>query len=211
MTSTRLIRWSGLSAVLAGVLILVADFLDLYLVSLVRPEAVPTTAAYRIESVSALLGLVLWLVGLIGVYARQLENAGPLGLAGFLVSLCGIVLPAGMYWSNLFIVHSLAQVAPGSLYSLPDRDQGIILSFVVAALGGVLFGAAILKARLFPRGAAILLIIGALLSCVSILRIPLPLPDAVFSVAIIWLGLVLWAGREQEEAQHPEKAHQPSN
>lgn len=204
MTSTGLIRWSGLSAVLAGVLILIADFLDLYLVSLVRPEAVPTTAAYRIESVLFLLGLVLWLVGLIGLYARQLESVGPLGLAGFLVSLCGIVLLAGVYWTNLFIVHSMAQVAPGLLYNLPDRDQGVILSFGMEALGGVLFGAAILKARLFPRGAAVLLIIGALLSCASIF-IPLPLADAVFSVAIICLGLTLWAGREQEEAQHPEE------
>lgn len=185
-------------------MILIADFLDLYLVSLVRPEAVPTTAAFRIESVLFLLGLVLWLVGLIGLYARQLESAGPLGLAGFLVSLCGIVLLAGVYWTNLFIVNSMAQVAPGLLYSLPDRDQGVILSFAMEALGGVLFGAAILKAQIFPRGAAILLIIGALLSCVSIF-VPLPLADAGFSVAIIWLGLALWAEREQEEAQHPEE------
>jgi hypothetical protein len=104
----------------------------------------------------------------------------------------------------------MAQVAPGLLYSLPGRDQGLILSFVIEALGEVLFGAATFKARVFPRGAAILLIIGALLSCASIF-IPLPLADAVFSMAIIWLGLVLWAGREQEEAQHPQKANQSSN
>jgi hypothetical protein len=53
----------------------------------------------------------------------------------------------------------------------------------------VLLGAATLRARTYPRWAAVLLMIGGVVAFV-----PVPLAGTVFSVAIAWLGLVLFTG-----------------
>ena len=55
----------------------------------------PSTGTYAIVTVLTLLGTVLLLVGLVGLYVGQLESAGLLGLVGFLVTFLGNVLVAG--------------------------------------------------------------------------------------------------------------------
>ena len=72
-----------------------------------------------------------------------------------------------------------------------------IVSYSVYVLGWLLFGMAVLRARLYPRVAAMLLMIGALL-----ILIPVPGPPIVFAVAVAWLGFVLFTGRS-EAAQQP--------
>ena len=53
-----------------------------------------------------------------------------------------------------------------------------------------MFGVATLQAQIYPRTAAILLMIGAVISFV-----PLPGTGFVLIVAIAWLGFALFAGR----------------
>jgi hypothetical protein len=135
-----------------------------------------------------LLGAVLLLLGLVGLYASQSEAAGVLGLVGFLVAFLGTALLAGVLWFELFITPSLATRAPG----LAEAELGLagfILVFLLGVVGWVLFGAATLRARTYPRWAAVLLMIGGVVAFV-----PVPLAGTVFSVAIAWLGLVLFTG-----------------
>ncbi|MCA1718747.1 MAG: hypothetical protein LC781_18630 [Actinobacteria bacterium] len=61
---------------------------------------------------------------------------------------------------------------------------GFILSTTAVGLSWALFGVAMLRARVYPRVAAILLIIGALLVIV-----PLPATGFVIDAALIWLGV----------------------
>ena len=63
-------------------------------------------------------------------------------------------------------------------------------SYSLYVLGWLLFGVATLRARLYPRVAAILLMVGALL-----ILIPLPGTAVVFAVAMAWLGFTLFTGR----------------
>jgi hypothetical protein len=65
-----------------------------------------------------------------------------------------------------------------------------IASYSLYVLGWLLVGAAALRARFYPRVAAILLMIGALL-----ILVPLPGTAVVFAVAIAWLGFTLFTGR----------------
>ncbi len=53
-----------------------------------------------------------------------------------------------------------------------------------------MFGIATLRARVYPRVAAILLIVGAVL-----LGLPLPGVEIVLAVAVAWLGFTLFMGR----------------
>jgi hypothetical protein len=54
-----------------------------------------------------------------------------------------------------------------------------------------LFGVATIRARVFPRVAAILLMIGVVPVAVWNF-VPLPLPDVLLGVAVAWLGLALF-------------------
>jgi hypothetical protein len=58
-------------------------------------------------------------------------------------------------------------------------------------VGWLLFGVATLLARDYPRIAAIVLIIGAVLTI-----LPLPITGVVHAVAVAWLGFALFTGRE---------------
>lgn len=75
---------------------------------------------------------------------------------------------------------------------------GFLLSFVLAALGWLLFGVATLRAGVYPRPAALLLIVGAVVSLAHIVA-PLPLSGIVLSVAVAWLGFVLFSGTRANE------------
>ncbi len=200
MSSSNLIRWSGLAAMLAGVLLLVAALLDLA-VDPGEPTSVRvTTGVYSFQSAVNLLALVLLLIGLVGLYARQSEAAGLLGLVGFLVAFLGTALATGFRWAILFMAPSLAVAAPGFLNEGPP--PGFFLMLITFAVGWLLFGVATLRARVYPRAPAITLIVGAVLSL-----LPLPLVDIVLATAVAWMGYVLFMERGAT-AEPPSRASQ---
>ncbi len=187
MLSSNLIRWAGLAAVLSGVSSVIGDLLSL-VVDLESAESAATTP-YMLVFFLYLLGTVLLLLGLVGLYSSQSEAAGSLGLLGFLVAFLGTALVSGALWFELFITPSLAVEAP----ELAEAELGLAgfaLSFLLVVFGWVLFGVATLRARVYPRPAAALLIVGAVASLV-----PIPLSGVVLSVAVAWLGLMLFTGR----------------
>ncbi len=195
MLSSDLIRWSGLAAIAAGALLAVAALLDLtYFGSERRFSEVVQTGSYLFQQVLYLLGVMLLLVGLVGLYARHSQAAGALGLVGFLVAFAGTVLVAGFLWASTFIAPALAAEVPEFLDA--GAPPGLFLTFTTFAVGWLLFGIATLRARVYPRWAAILLVASAVISI-----LPLPFTNVVLSAAVAWLGLHLFAGRDATEAQ----------
>src|SRR3712207_4052471 len=191
MSSSDLIRWAGLAAILAGVLLVVADLLNL---AIGFDEDEPfsesaTTGIYALQSLANLLAAVLLQIGLVGLYARQSEAAGPLGLAGFLVAFLGTALVTGFLWAGLFIVPALAVEAPAFLNELEGPPPGFFLSLITFGVGWLLFGITTLRARVYPRITVILLIIGAV-----IISRPLPFTGIVFAIAVTWLCFDLFTG-----------------
>ena len=77
MSSSDLIRWAGLAAILAGVLLVVGSLLDLAIGFGDEPfSEVATTGTHALQYWIRLIGAVLLLMGLVGLYARQSEAAG---------------------------------------------------------------------------------------------------------------------------------------
>jgi len=186
-------RWAGLAAVLSAVLSVVGDLLRLFVD--VESSETATTTPYALVFLLYLLGAVLLLLGLVGLYASQSEAAGVLGLVGFLVAFLGTTLLVGALWFELFITPSLATRAPG----LAEAELGLagfILVFLLGVVGWLLFGVATLRAHTYPRWAAVLLMVGGVVAFV-----PIPLAGIVFSVAIAWLGFVLFTGRNASAEQ----------
>lgn len=198
MTYSDLIRWSGLAAILGAALLLVSDLLSLTVFT-GDPAEIVTTGAYLADGITRLLAGVLLLLGLVGLYARQSEAAGALGLIAFLVAFAGTTLILGTWWTNAFVAPSLATEAPAFLVAGPTGvlGFGFTLSFSLAAVGWLLFGLASLRARVYPRAAAVVLMVGAVLTFV-----PLPIAGVVFYVAIAWLGLF---SQKEAYVQQPER------
>nr|MDQ3303344.1 hypothetical protein [Actinomycetota bacterium] len=158
MSASNLIRVGGLAAVLAGALLLIADLWSLLLEVIVGGSEnfseFAVTTPWTVLSTMFLLGSLLLLVALVGLYARQSEAAGTLGLAGFLVALVGTGLLVGMMWTMAFVVPSAAIEAPAFLdaeETAGPLDMGFMLSGIAVAVGWALFGVATLRARVFPR------------------------------------------------------------
>jgi hypothetical protein len=182
----------GLAAILGGLLIVVAAIVGLLFVDFENFAVAAATGSYILFALLSLLGAILVLGGLVGLYACQSREAGSLGLLGFLVTFLGMALIVGASWEATFTEPALAQVAPELLAQDPPGwlDFGFTLTYVLASVGWLLFGVATLRAGVYPRAAAILLIVGALISFV-----PLPLTEVILAVAIAWLGFDLFTGR----------------
>lgn len=193
MPSESLGRVGGLAAVLSGVLLVLGELLNLFIDFETDPVEGATSATSIVQSVTFMLGVALLLVALVGLYTRLAEVTGrTLGLVGFLLALVGTGMVMGVLWDQTFTVPALAQVAPTLLESGPPAlvNFGFMFSFVLFGLGWLLFGVAAYRARVYPRIAVILLMVGAVL-----LILPLPFVGLVFAVAVAWLGLALLSGR----------------
>ena len=145
MLSVTLIRRGGLSAIVAAFLFLVADLLGLFTVSFQGP-----TDSIILQNIVAVGAGVLLLIGLIVIYGLHLEAIGPPGLAGFLISLAGLILALGLFiWA----------------YALGEQGWGLffVWASLLANLGWIMLGALSLEARVHPRQAPILIIVGAVL------------------------------------------------
>ncbi len=191
MSSSSLIRLAGLAALSSGVLSAIGDLLGL-VVDLENPLSA-TTASYSIVFFLYLLSTALLLLGLVGLYTSQSQAAGFLGLVGFLTAFLGTVLVVGALWFELFITPALAAEAP-ELVEAELGLPGFILMLLFGAVGWVLFGVATLRAGVYPRWAAVLLIVGGLLAF-----FPLPLAGIIFSIGVAWLGFILFTGRVTRE------------
>ena len=197
MNSPNIIRTGGFAALAGGALLLSAGAwiaIQMYAAggpeqyfSEVKYSEQVTTAVYAGQMGMGLLGSMLLLIALVGLHARQAKAAGSLGLVGFLAALVGAGLGVSIYWVEFFINPSLGIGAPEFLDGeIPGPARlGLVRSGVAQTVGWLLFGAATFRARIFPRAAAVGLMIGVLLTFAA-----LPgLSYVLFGAAVIWLGL----------------------
>lgn len=195
MSSSNLIRWGGLAALVGGVLLVVLNILELVLFGGQADSAAVASGAWVVVEVAYILTGVLLILGLMGLYAHQAQQAGTLGLIAFVVAVAGTVMLAGADWSAAFLGPAVAESAPEIVDADPSGITlaGFILTMLLAALGWLLFGLASLQAGVLPRGAAVLLAIGAVLTFVLIFA-ELPLEVVVLGAAVAWMGYALWSG-----------------
>ena len=151
---------------------------------------------------------ILALIGVTGLYLRQVRETGALGLIGVLVFGIGFLMIAMVSFAETVILPQIADTDPGyvndvlaTLVGDPVRGDvgGLALANGVASItylfGGLVFGIALYRAGIVARWAALLLSIGALASLLAGV-----LPDSMFrtatfptAVALIGLGYSLWS------------------
>jgi hypothetical protein len=207
MSSSNLVRWSGLAALIGGVLFVVLNIAESLLFANQSDAEAAATIAWIIVQVAYIGAIALIALGLVGLYVRQAEYAGRLGLVAFLVVFSGAIMGAGSSWSEAFLGAWLADAAPELLEADPSGAvvAGLLLTFGLFALGGLLFGLVSLRAGVLPRGAAVLLMIGAVLYPV-LGSLEAPFAGVVFGAAVAWLGYALWSSAAGESTRLAEAA-----
>ena len=188
---TTVVRLGGLAAVLVGVLALITELLDLYLYATTSGDPfseVAASATFAVQGILLSVLAMLLLVALVGLYAGQAEAAGILGAVGFLVALIGTALFLGNTWDRVFLFPALAQAAPAFMEADLSFSEkvGSVLSTGLLVIGWLVFAVSTLRARIYPRTAAVLLLIGVVVGA-----IPLPLTTTIFGVAVAWMGVLL--------------------
>jgi Na+/H+ antiporter NhaD/arsenite permease-like protein len=107
VTASSLIRWSGLAALVAGLIF--AGIQPIH-----PPDVLSsvTTGEWAIITTLKLAMCLLFLLGIAGIYARQVERAGWLGLAGFLLLTLSWWLQTAFVFAEAYILPQLATAAP---------------------------------------------------------------------------------------------------
>jgi hypothetical protein len=155
--------WAAMVSGLALVVSMLMEWLVVPYERLGHTEAY-FTGAYHVASGLRLLSIVLLLWALVGIYGPQSRAAGTFGLWAFVAVFLGTALIVANTWAEVFVYPTLAQVAP-NVWSGPITDVspylslGLTLSFPLFGIGLILFGVATIRAGLYPRWAAVLLII----------------------------------------------------
>jgi len=101
-------RLAGLSAVLAGLCFLVIGVFH----PVNDPAFVTTPTWVNVHIFATALGF-FGLFGMAGLYARQVEESGWLGLAGFLLFTVWMTLVCGFSFVEAFILPSPGERVPG--------------------------------------------------------------------------------------------------
>ena len=217
MSASNAIRWAGLSAVVAGVLIVVTQ--------IIHPGDDPssaTTSSWAIAHYLLLSSSVFGLLGISGIYARQVEESGLLGLVGFLMFYVALALSVGFGFLEASILPLLTTEAPqfiegffgimggsGGESSLGVLQAAFLLVGLLYGIGGLLFGIAIARAGILPRWAAVLVIIGLVLAVLGGLLAAVvgKIGGVALGLGLAWLGYALWSER-REKASEPLPAIQ---
>jgi hypothetical protein len=207
VTTPKLIRWAGLSAMVAGIIF-----------TAVQP-AHPTfnTSTFMIITSLRTSMPIFALLGITGLYARQVEETGWKGLAGYLlltiyfaVQMCisfiePVVLPLLTTMAPAF-VESVWQLSSGT--GVPTNLDSLTtvysLASILYVLGSMLFGIATFRARILPRGAAVLLVISGPLAGTMFTLLPyqlVQLTSIPIGAAMVWLGYALFSERREKASE----------
>lgn len=202
ITTTTLTRGASTAAVAAGLIFVGVQIGHPHL----DAETVTTTDV-AVRTFLKLLMVSFALVGITGMYLRQVTQAGVLGLVGYLVysagyllilsttSLAVYVLPEVTGSRPEYVDDVLAAATGGSA----GGDIGLLatvfqLQGFAYLAGGLVFGIALFRARVLSRWASVLLAVSGLVS--ALLTV---MPDAFYrllafpnGIAMVALGISLW-------------------
>ncbi|MBO1030099.1 hypothetical protein IPV09_01970 [Tessaracoccus sp. SD287] len=213
ITPNFLFRSAAVAAVAAGLL-----FIGIQLGHPHSDVTAVTTTEWAVRNSAKVVMGALALVGITGMYLRQVKQVGRLGLLGYLVFAAGYLCIIGVTFVSAFVLPSIAETDPGYVNDVLAAatngaavgDIGLMQSVLnIMGLtylgGGILFGIALFRARVLARWAAVLLALASLFTASLAI-----LPDAFFrllafpnSIALIGLGVSLWLSTRVEPEVSP--------
>jgi hypothetical protein len=207
VSSSDLVRWGGLAAMMAGVLHVVGGLL-------------PTPAgdqpfspgSYLLALVGVLASLLL-LGGLVGLHIRQANVYGWLGTAGFL-----LVFTSTLVGAALVLFMMVAADTTGDTAAALRAPLGV--TGLVGLVGLLLLGVATVRARALPLPWAALPLAIGLVEVLAWLVLPpltspleldwridafilMDMPPVLVGLGWVLLGYALWSGTSEGVGRRP--------
>jgi hypothetical protein len=178
---------NGLALVFGGALSLMAVFLALTTVGSL------TWVPYVGLAVSILPAGVLVLIGWVGLYEAHKPQIGYLGFVGFVTAFFGAVVAINVVYGT-----SIEAIAAWDATDFYGADaprlmrHGLTLWFAILLLGLTVFGFSMFKAKVYPRGAAVMLMIGSvLLILVEVMFVFLPTALIEIPANVVVVGAIV--------------------
>jgi hypothetical protein len=212
VTTAGVIRSTGIAAIVAGLMFVAIQPLH-------PPDelASVTTDGWAYVHYATLAMLALFVVGITGIYARQVERLGWLGLAGYVVLVIGLVLTAIGGVIEAFVQPLVASSDPAFVEGMLDMIHGhptdvdlgaiplIWNASSVGFLGGtLLFGIANFRAGILSRWASAIFGVGLFAAAPLAALLGSPRVAAVpIGIGLAWLGYSLWADGRKRPAPTP--------
>jgi hypothetical protein len=207
VTTPKLIRWAGLSAVVAGIIF-----------TAIQPTHPPINSSTFILNTSFKTSISIFgLLGMTGLYARQVEETGWLGLAGYLLLTIYYAVQMCISFIQPTVLPLLTTIAPSFVESVLLLANGAgtptnfgsltamySLASILYVLGSLFFGIAMLRARILPRGAAALFAVSGPLAGTMFTLLPyqlVQLTSIPIGAAMIWLGYALFSERREKKSE----------
>jgi hypothetical protein len=186
ITATALTRAAAAAAVAGGLLFIAVQIKHPHL-----DATFATTTEYAVRETMKIFMTVFSLIGITGIYLRQVRQIGVLGLIGYVLLGVGYLAIFGVQVVGVFVLPSLAASQPGYVNDVfavatsgtPVGDVGTVpilfrggFAYIVGGflfgialfrggfayiVGGFLFGIALFRANVLARWAAVLLSVGA--------------------------------------------------
>lgn len=160
--------------------------------AIITDNLLPEGNAYNWVGV---LSPVFGLLALTGLYLWQRESSGKLGVLGYTVNLLGMGLFVGLAFANAFMLPYLSGTVLKELFAGPTR-WAFVAGGSIFLVGVILFGLATIKARTYPRLAAVLYMVGFIPISLQPLfpTIVITLGGLMAGIGIAWFSYALWSG-----------------
>jgi hypothetical protein len=192
MSSSNLIRWSGLAALLGGVLLPLSWILHFIVYDPSSPQI--------LDNVMEFVAAILLVFGLMGIYGFQIEETRVYGFLGFLLTIISYCITLGQTW-------------------LPERGTlvgvGVVLgplTGVTLLLGFILLGIGSWQANRIPRWTIALWVIGSAcivpgypLASLSAAKFLIVIGGVVLGLGLVGAGFKLWSGPVESSRQSEAK------
>jgi hypothetical protein len=219
ITPTALTRSAGIAAVAAGLIFIGVQINHPHL----DATSITTTEVAVRDSLKVLMA-ALALVGITGIYLRQVKQTGVLGLIGYLLLSAGYLLIMSTAFVAAAILPTIVGTNPSYVNDVlatatggtATGDIGLLhYAFQIQGIaylgGGLVFGIALYRARVLARWAAALLAVGGVVTvALSVM------PDAFFrllalpnGIALIGLGHSLWLTTRTDTTTRPTGVDAP--
>jgi hypothetical protein len=186
VSSSALIRWGGLAAMMGGIAYVINVSLGLLV------SETTTSAVHLFADSFAVVPVLLTLVGMVGFHTLQKPNYGGIGRGGFYTVVVGFLAQ---------LIGTITHLLSGS-----EALEWLVFPVGVGLMivGLMIYGVATLQARMLPRWCGIAFIV------VPPLGIMLEISsegygEILFGLLWLALGYVLWSGRGTPTEQQPSR------
>ena len=197
MNKNTLIRWGGLSALVASVISILIEIVLMITIGSQAYSTAALTNEWSLLYTFRLIAVMLLMLGLVALFARQSQKMHAFGVIAFVIASIGTMLIFGFAWALLFVFPGMAAAVPVFLDTMAtEPGMGIAITLFLVTVGWFLFGLASLRAKILPAGSAWVVMAGAFLALV-LNMMQIPFSWVIFDIGVIWMGWWLWSERAQ--------------